>query len=200
MTFEELLYGLLLPGERLLLGGRGLEYEFLRIFEEGGKGEPEHWGEGRLMLTDRRILFLSCMFSENASITPSQLPPKRPPGYYGLGTVIRDSASYTSVPVEACRGISFHYKRKIVADAKVSATPPCLQCYWCCCAKAWTTSPLHMDRVEERILNLGLILPPWGKRGNLEIHISFREQLAFVRDFCGQLQVLCPSTVRVADT
>ncbi|KAH3759966.1 hypothetical protein Pelo_8223 [Pelomyxa schiedti] len=208
MSYDDLLRGLMSEPERPLLvtpdgNPHFLPFDRVMISNVDLPEHNESWPPGRMLASTMRILFLTVVFSEEASLSKQAVnqarrcckPPADQRGY-SVGTKIGDYTKFQAVPLQAMRGISFYSKTQTDETALVMAKRPpgccCLACYCCCCSKQWHYEEMPIVTEDFRVLKLSVIMPPWGYRTELDVHLCENVPLSAVRDFIAQIQTACP--------
>ncbi|KAL8565190.1 hypothetical protein ACOMHN_003977 [Nucella lapillus] len=196
-SYEQLLQGMLEDGEMLLLGGCWLHYVHLEFKDETGeKMVRQPYGKGRLCLTNNRVLLLSADIYTDANLDPyGQV---RKDGGYKLEVSKRSCIVFRNLPLSCFHSADLEVNIGTSAQTKITAKrAPCCGLCSCfgiaCCSRRWHSEPPMTRSFNERIVRMGVALPPWGQRSILVLHIDPGQSLTMARDFVVQLHQNSPN-------
>ena len=66
-------------------------------------------------------------------------------------------------------------------------------CQVACCSERWRSTPPMTRSFNERVVRMGVALPPWGQRSTLVLHLDPGQTLTTARDFVAQLHQHSPN-------
>ncbi|EDO43575.1 predicted protein [Nematostella vectensis] len=190
MSYSELLQGLLYQGEKLGQYGtfKALQFSYLTISDENNVTMTTR-PSGVCMLTDKRLLFLSSQASHSSSMQEVG-DAKKLPGGYSLNASLGDSTFYLPIPLRLFRSVEMNGKSGVSGEVMISGKEPACGgfCGICGMLKEWSAGPVTISQLNEMCVNIGLLLPPWERRGYLHIFVTPDTPNSVVRDFVALLQ------------
>ncbi|XP_025105197.1 LOW QUALITY PROTEIN: uncharacterized protein LOC112570787 [Pomacea canaliculata] len=191
-SYEQLLQGMLEDGEMLLLGGCWLHYMHVEFKDETGeKTVRQPYGKGRLCLTNNRVLLLSAEIYSDASLEPYGDPQKK--GGYKLEVSKRNAIIFRNIPLSCFYSAELEVNVGTSAQTKITARRrPCCWSACTCCFSSWTSTPPMTRSFNERVVRMGVALPPWGTHGFIVVHLDPGQSLTTARDFVAQLHQHSP--------
>ncbi|KAK7104193.1 hypothetical protein V1264_018951 [Littorina saxatilis] len=184
-------------GEMLLLGGCWLHYMHIEFKDETGeKIMRQPYGRGRLCLTSHRVLLLSADVYTDANLEPYGDVQKG--GGYKLEVSKQSSVVFRNLPLSCFH--SAEVEVHIGTSAQTKITPkPAMCCGLCscfgiaCCNRRWHSTPPMTRSFNERVIQMGVALPPWGTHSTLVLHLDPGQSLTTARDFVAQLHQHSPN-------
>ncbi|ESO90169.1 hypothetical protein LOTGIDRAFT_233962 [Lottia gigantea] len=196
-TYEQLLQGMLIDGEKLLLGGSwlyvtGVEY----LDADGNNVLKEPVGKGRICLTNQRVLILSAEIYIDASL--SELGNNNKPSTeYKLDVRKTNSTYYQNLPLTCFHSADLNISVGTSASSKISMKKPVCKGLCSCfgvapCVTSWQSTPPMTTAFNKRIIRVGVSMPPWATRMTLLFHLDPEMSLTVARDFISQLQYHAP--------
>jgi hypothetical protein len=165
---------------------------------------------GRVVLTDKRLLFMTAnafrwsdlrasqnLAFERTDMGSSTYPTEevtkaagRPPGGYLLTSATRDEVWYFPVPLTSVVHVAFELSRGIQESFDIVAEEP--GCFGCFCApfcpKPWNAQSRGGAMVNNRVIFIAVLLPPWNERSLIRIDVDEAVSLVSVRDFVAKLE------------
>lgn len=190
LTYEQLLQGMLVDGERFLLGSCWLFYTHVQFLDvEGTKVLREPYGKGRIGLTSKRALFLSTETYTDANLEQYGNIDK-PSGGYKLEVSKRSAVIFKNIPLSNFHSGEMEIVTGTAAQTKISKETNCCGCF---AMKAkWISTPPMTRSIASRVLRLGVSMPPWQTRMFMDVHLEPSMSLTVARDFIGQLHAFAP--------
>lgn len=196
-SYEQLLQGMLEDGEMLLLGGCWLHYVHMEFKDETGeKMLRQPYGKGRLCLTNNRVLLLSADVYTDANLEPyGEVQKERG---YKLEVSKRNCVVFRNLPLSCFHSADLEVNIGTSAQTKItSKRAPCCGLCSCfgiaCCSRSWHSEPPMTRSFNERIVRMGVALPPWERRSILVLHLDPGQSLTMARDFVVQLHQHSPN-------
>ncbi|KAL4239093.1 hypothetical protein ACF0H5_003796 [Mactra antiquata] len=193
MTYEQLLQGVLQEGERLLLGGSWLHFQDVQFYEpECNKQIKPALGEGRICLTNLRMLLLCADMTSDASISEyGDITDKT--GGYKLAVSKLNNVYYQNIPIDCFESVELSSTVGVTAESKLTERKPaCCGLFSCVgigrCGYTWNATPPLPMNIVKRVIRLGVYLPPWRTPAILLVHLHPKMSLTGARDFVVQLQ------------
>lgn len=196
-SYEQLLQGMLEDGEMLLLGGCWLHYMHIEFKDETGeKTVRQPYGKGRLCLTNNRVLLLSADVYTDANLEPYGQVQKD--GGYKLEVSKRSCIIFRNLPLSCFHSADLEVNIGTSAQTKItSKRASCCGLCSCfgvaCCKRSWHSEPPMTRSFNERIVRMGVALPPWGQHVTLILHLDPGQSLTMARDFVVQLHQNSPN-------
>ncbi|KAL5008118.1 hypothetical protein ScPMuIL_013699 [Solemya velum] len=192
-----MIQGMLVDGEKILLGGGWLYFlgvDFLDATESGVIKSPV--GKGRICLTSQKLLILSAETSSDANLSEYG-DPKKADGGYKLDVSRYNSTYYRSIPLGCVESAELLAAVGTGQRSKLSVVPPiCCGIFSCIgigrCSRTWKSSPPMPVSINKKTIRLGIRLPPWQTPCTLVIHLHPELALTTARDFISQLQANAP--------
>ncbi|XP_076442183.1 uncharacterized protein LOC143281108 [Babylonia areolata] len=196
-SYEQLLQGMLEDGEMLLLGGCWLHYVHVEFRDEAGvQTLRQPYGKGRLCLTNNRVLLLAADVYTDANLEPYGKVQKN--GGYKLEVSKRSCVVFRNLPVSCFYSADLEVNIGTSAQTKITSKRAfCCGLCACfgvgCCSQRWHSEPPMTRSFNERIVRMGVALPPWGQRTTLVLHLDPGQSLTMARDFVVQLHQHSPN-------
>ncbi|XP_060575192.1 uncharacterized protein LOC132732728 [Ruditapes philippinarum] len=193
MTYEQLLQGVLADGERLILGGSWLYFRAVEFFEpECTKEIKPALGEGRICLTNLRMLLLCAETASDANIVEYG-DEKKEGGGYKLSVSKLNNVFYQNIPIDCFESVELSSTVGVVAESKlIERKASCCGLFSCVgvgrCGNTWEASPPLPMNVVKRFVRLGVYLPPWRTPAIMLVHLHPKMSLTSARDFVTKLQ------------
>jgi len=203
LTYEQLLQGMLVDGERFLLGSCWLYYTHVQFTDvDGKKVVREPYGRGRIGLTSKRALFLSTETYTDANLEEFG-DPKTPSGGYKLEVAKMSSVVFKNIPLSNFHSAEMEVLNGTAAQTKITRQSKCCGCLaspfpntflqWVCLFKhQWASTPPMTRSITSRVMRLGVSMPPWQTRMYLDVTLDPTMSLTVARDFISQLHSFAP--------
>ncbi|XP_045165097.2 uncharacterized protein LOC123529005 [Mercenaria mercenaria] len=194
MTYEQLFQGVLADGERLILGGSWLYFRAVEFFEpECTKQIKPPLGEGRICLTNLRMLLLCAESASDASIAEYGNPEAEKGGGYKLSVSKLNNVFFQNIPIDCFESVELSSTVGVMAESKLTERKPaCCGLFSCVgvgrCGNTWDASPPLPINVVKRVIRLGVYLPPWRTPAIMLVHLHPKMSLTSARDFVTKLQ------------
>eukprot|EP00045_Choanoeca_perplexa_P005316 m.44875 g.44875 ORF g.44875 m.44875 type:complete len:151 (+) comp13055_c0_seq1:778-1230(+) len=124
-----------------------------------------------MMLTNRRLLFLS-----SSKVVSNRLAafgdPKKLPGGYTVTSQVEDVRFFWPMALSSLYLIQMKVDVGVQADVHIEAqAPPC--CGLCfCCTKNWFSTPPAMASKNNQTIELAATLPPWNTQRLVRIEFA----------------------------
>ncbi|CAG5127415.1 unnamed protein product [Candidula unifasciata] len=195
LTYEQLLQGMLVDGERFLLGSCWLYYTHVQFLDvEGARALREPYGRGRIGLTNKRALFLSTETYTDANLeqfeqSSSNKKTLNKPGYK-LEVSKRSTITFKNIPINNFHSAEMEVATGTAAQTKITKESGCCGCLGM--AGRWVSTPPMTRSINSRVLRVGVSMPPWQTRMFLDIHLDPTMSLTVARDFISQLHTFAP--------
>ncbi|XP_041352832.1 uncharacterized protein LOC121371191 [Gigantopelta aegis] len=197
LTYEQLIQGMLVEGEKLLLGGCWLYFTNVEYFDADGKCTTrEPIGRGRICLTSQRLLVLSAEIFTESTVSEFGDPTKRSGGYT-LNVTKKNNLFYQNLPLTNFHSAELSAAVGTSAQTKVSVRNPL--CWGLCsclgvgrCSRTWGATPPRMTTFNRRTIRLGVSMPPWATKTIMVVHLDPEMSLTTARDLVSQLQYHAP--------
>nr|KAG5714476.1 hypothetical protein BaRGS_006922 [Batillaria attramentaria] len=150
-SYEQLLQGMLVDGEMLLLGGCWLHYMHVEFKDETGQNTVRQpYGRGRLCLTSQRVLLLSADIYTDADLHSYGDPTKD--GGYKLEVSKRSAVVFRNLPLTCFHSADLEVNIGTSAQTKITArSAPC--CGLCACF-AVALHPAHDEILQRESVTL----------------------------------------------
>lgn len=193
LTYEQLLQGMLVDGERFLLGSCWLYFTHVQFLDvEGTKVLREPYGRGRVGLTSKRALFLSTETYTDANLEQFGDTTKSPDGLgYKLEVSKRSTVTFKNIPLSNFHSAEMEVVTGTAAQTKITKKIGCCTCFGLCPGR-WISTPPMTRSINSRVLRVGVSMPPWQTRMFLDIHLDPSMSLTVARDFISQLHAFAP--------
>ncbi|CAL1541635.1 unnamed protein product [Lymnaea stagnalis] len=193
LTYEQLLQGMLVDGERFLLGSCWLYFTHVQFLDvEGTKVLREPYGRGRVGLTSKRALFLSTETYTDANLEQFGDTTKRPDDLgYKLEVSKRSTVTFKNIPLSNFHSAEMEVVTGTAAQTKITKKIGCCTCFGLCPGR-WISTPPMTRSINSRVLRVGVSMPPWQTRMFLDIHLDPSMSLTVARDFISQLHAFAP--------
>lgn len=197
MTYEQLLQGVMCDGERLLLGGSWLHFRCVEFFDAECKNHVKPaLGEGRICLTNIRMLLLCAEISLGADISEygDHLKDKGDKdGGYRLTVSKLNNVFFQNIPIDCFESVELSSTVGVTSESKLTEKQPtCCGLFSCVgvgrCGNTWNASPPLPVNIVKRVIRLGVYLPPWRTPAILLVHLHPKMSLSSARDFVTKLQ------------
>ncbi|XP_005100974.2 serine-rich adhesin for platelets [Aplysia californica] len=191
LTYEQLLQGMLVDGERFLLGSCWLFYTHVQFLDvEGTKILREPYGRGRIGLTSKRALFLSTETYTDANLEHYG-DTNKPSGGYKLEVSKRSAVVFKNIPLSNFHSAEMEVVTGTAAQTKISKEGGCCGCFSVMRPK-WVSTPPMTRSIASRVMRLGVSMPPWQTRMFLDVYLDPSMSLTVARDFISQLHAFAP--------
>ncbi|GFO34663.1 hypothetical protein PoB_006116800, partial [Plakobranchus ocellatus] len=196
LTYEQLLQGMLVDGERFLLGSCWLYYMHVQFLDVDGKNAIRSpYGRGRVGLTSKRAMFLSTETFTDANL--EQFEENKTKGTqigYKLEVSKRSNVTFKNIPLTNFHSAEMEISTGTAAQTKITKkTPMCCACFgFGRASQQWEASPPMTRSINSRVLRVGVSMPPWQTRMFLDIHLDPAMSLTVARDFISQLHAYAP--------
>ncbi|XP_059162293.1 uncharacterized protein LOC131945251 isoform X2 [Physella acuta] len=193
LTYEQLLQGMLVDGERFLLGSCWLYYTHVQFLDvEGTRTLREPYGRGRVGLTSKRALFLSTETYTDANVEQFEDPTKKTDKLgYKLEVSKRSTITFKNIPLSNFHSAEMEVVTGTAAQTKITKKIGCCACLGLPTSK-WVATPPMTRSINARVLRVGVSMPPWQTRMFLDIHLDPSMSLTVARDFISQLHSFAP--------
>jgi len=193
LTISQLLSGLLLADEKVACEGRPLEFASIQFYavnkdtDQRGPMIMNRFG-GCIVLTNQRLLLLASSNSKGASIAQIG-DPKKAHGGYTVSTNASETLWFFPIPIHNFRHVTLTAATGTDAKEYIRAEAPgCWGCCPCLCSKGWNREPQVATGINERVLEFGVMLPPWNTKAIINVQVRLDMPLSFVRDLLGAFQ------------
>lgn len=194
MTYEQLLQGVLTNGEKLLLGGSWLYFQDVEFLgPECSKQIKPPLGEGRICLTNLRMLLVCAEMSSVAAISEYGNPATLGEGGYRLKLSKLNNVYFQNIPIDCFQCVELSSTVGTMAESKLNERKPaCCGLFSCvgigCCGYTWDATPPFPINVVKRVIRLGVYLPPWRTPAIMLVHLHPKMSLTSARDFVTHMQ------------
>jgi len=188
LTYEEMMKGLIGTDEGLYMNGKPLIYSGITFdTSPSGSGQPpKSYPGGMLLITNRRLIFMSCTVVEGAKLGMFG-DPKKLPGGYSVQFKKQDFVRYMPIPLIGVKSAELY-------ASSLSETTQEIEGFGagcCCCPKIWKLTKRFNTSSNERNLILGIVMPPWDTRTDVTVAIDPNVSLIEVQNVIATLQKLC---------
>lgn len=191
MSYEQLLQGMLIEGEMLLLGGSWLQFSNMDFLDPTGKNciKPS-LGRGRLCLTNRRLLILSADIDSDACLEDKATE-------YRLQISKCITTYFQNIQLINVHGVELSSNVGNRQESRIVPQKPCC-CGMCsclpigCCGASWKAEKPVNKSINERTIKIGVVLPPWQTQTLLVVHLHPEIPLTTGRDFVSLLHNHAP--------
>jgi hypothetical protein len=192
LNYQQLLAGLLHNDEKVQLNGAPLDYKRVGFQDIDQSGWPTDWkAPGQLVLTNKRILFLSATEFEQMGLEQFG-EPKKKQGGYSVEFKKSNTMWYFPIDLQNFKHASFFIDIGNSATVSVhNGSPSC--CCFCdpCCPKYWERQPLQSPpMLNGRKLEMGVLMPPWLTRKNVIVELSEACSLTLAQSFLSTFERL----------
>lgn len=191
MSYEQLLQGMLIEGEMLLLGGSWLQFSNVDFLEPNGKETIKpSIGKGRLCLTNQRLLILSADVDSDASLEQKD-------SEYRLGVSKCFTTYFQNIPLNCVFGVELLSYVGNKQESRIVPQKPCC-CGLCsclpigCCTSSWKADMPVYKSINERTIKIGVVMPPWQTQTMIVVHLHPEIPLTTGRDFVSLLHNHAP--------
>lgn len=199
VSYEQLLQGMLVDGERLLLTGNWLYFTNVEFFDaEGTKTVAQPLGNGRACLTSRALLLLCAEGTLNSTVQQAMSDKKLESNSYRLDVKKYEHIYYRSIPLTCVRSVELNVMTGTIAETKLTMREP-LCCGLCTCFgfhrcnESWGNSRPRIVPLSRRTITLGVHMPPWGTQTVVVIHLLPEMSVVVARDLVASLQTHAPA-------
>jgi len=188
LTIHELVASLLNYDEKVLNDGKELDFHTMTWRPVGLDRPSQTHPEGKLIITNQRLLCVSSSFIRVMSVGQVGNPklfPKVQPSYYTIDHECLDRMWFFPIPIKNFQHFSLLAKAGTEAAHSVEPIAPgCFGWCPCLCLKGWRSS-VYKPRIDvnQRILTLSCYFPPWNEKYTFEVHISPNLPLVSVRNW-----------------
>eukprot|EP00117_Sycon_ciliatum_P006791 scpid99760/ scgid10169/ len=195
ITYEDLLQTLIHENERILTKDWRLGYRQATFYdcEETPTTIVDNLPSGAAILTNKRLLLLSAQVHKGLGL--ESIGQKKTSRRYVLKATNSDNVHYKPLPLSNFASIEMSASAGASVTADVNPIFPCCggccPCFSCCCASArkrWTSVVSATNNHNTRVLKIGLLLPPWGRKCMLHLELEPTMPLSHARDFIAMLQ------------
>eukprot|EP00854_Cymbomonas_tetramitiformis_P003952 gene3952-4921_t len=176
MSNEELLRGLTFYWERPQ--AIFLDYDRLSIYSVDKDGvtqpqENDYLPAGRLLLTDKRLLFLSNQRDKKSLLSEHESKSGRSSTQFTVQSHDRETQLYYPIPLSKVQSINFRLHAGSESRTEISAEDCCLTgCFPCCFPRHWKLRKGGLKNVNRRVISMGVYLPPWDGRCEIRIQVN----------------------------
>lgn len=194
LTYEQLFQGVMCEGERLLLGGSWLYFRCIEFYEpECTKQIKPPLGEGRICLTNLRMLLLCAEISSGANISEYGDHTVAKGGGYKLTVSKLNNVFFQNIPIDCFESVELSSTVGVVSESKLTEKQPsCCGLFSCVgvgrCGYTWDATPPLPVNIVQRVIRLGVYLPPWRTPSIMLVHLHPKMSLTSARDFVTKLQ------------
>ncbi|CAI9730651.1 Hypothetical predicted protein [Octopus vulgaris] len=202
VSYEQLLQGMLVEGERLLLTGNWLYFTNVEFLDSNGsKTMAQPLGNGRACLTSRALLLLCAEGTLNSTVrkvNEEEKDPKKQRPTYHLDVRKFEQIYYRSVPLTSVRSVELNVQTGTSAETTLTMREA-LCCGLCrCfgfhrCNESWKNSRPRTVPISRRTVTLGVNMPPWGLQTTVVIHLLPEMSVVVARDLVASLQTHAPA-------
>ncbi|XP_046567372.1 uncharacterized protein LOC124275758 [Haliotis rubra] len=197
LSYEQLIQGMLVEGEKLLLGGCWLYFTNVEFYDmECSKMLKEPIGRGRICLTNKRVLLLSAEIFTDSSLNDFG-DTSKPTGGYKLQVTKSNNIFYQNLPLNTFHSAEMSASVGTTTQSKISILNPI--CWGACscfgvgrCSRSWKTTPPMTKTFNRRVVKMGVAMPPWGTKMFVNVYLDPEMSLTTARDFVAQLQYHAP--------
>ncbi|XP_003725293.2 uncharacterized protein LOC100891157 [Strongylocentrotus purpuratus] len=189
LTYDQFLAGLLYS-EEIMLVSQFMYFDFVMFNPELNSPPRANMTSGRAFLTNHRLLLLSAEVYQGLSLsTLSYGTDKKPTGYAITGKA-SDILHYQSIPLPNVHSVELNASVGVQSVETVMGLRPdcCLALFSCagmdCCLKKWSSiGQAPAQTTNERILTLGVTMPPWNNRYMVKLHLNGGVPMALVKEY-----------------
>ncbi|XP_022110312.1 uncharacterized protein LOC110989924 [Acanthaster planci] len=152
--------------------------------------------QGRAYLTNKRLILLSAEETKGLNLTREGTV--RTNAYSVRGHKVH-SLRYESIPLSCFRGADFSTVSGCSVTARIQGFFPDTveQCLQLCSPQKyrerWQPQQATTASIDNRVINLGAFLPPWGTKCSVQVYMSKAVELDGALQFVGALQQAAPS-------
>jgi len=189
LTYDQFLAGLLYSEETMLVN-QYMYFDFVMFNPEPTSPPRSNMTSGRAFLTNHRLLLLSAEIYQGLTLT-AMFPgsDKKTSGYTVTGKA-SDILHYQSIPLTNIHSVELNASVGVQSVETVMGIRPCCCLALCSCAgmddclKQWTsTSQSPAVATNERVLTLGVTMPPWNLRYMVKLHLNGGVPMALVKEY-----------------
>lgn len=188
LTYDEILGAQVGKDELVLLDGQAIDFTMRSVSTAGAE---QVFAGGRMILTSKRIIFMSaCRFQQVALSKKGD--PKKNQGVYWLSSKSSDNASFAYVKLPWCRTVDLNVS---IGNESFSDVGPkqdsCFGFCLCCFPKNWVQNGFTTNTKNTRTLNVGVVNPMYGPQ-TITVHIAPTTSLKLVNSFMAEFQKASP--------
>lgn len=198
MTYEQLLQGALVEGEKLLLGGGWLYFRDVAFYDpDCSKQIKPPLGEGRICLTNLRMLLLCAETASDAKLSEYGDPAEMGKGGYKLSVSKLNNIYFQNIPLDCFESVELSSTVGTSAESKLTQKKSSCCGLFCCvgasrCGDTWNATPPFAINISKRSVRLGVYMPPWRTPAIMVINLHPKMSLTSARDFVSQIQMHVP--------
>lgn len=193
LSYEQLLQGMLIEGEMLLLGGSWLQFSNIDFLDPTGKESIKpSIGRGRLCLTNQRLLILSADIDSDANLkNPKETE-------YTLEISKCTTTYFQNIPLNGVLAVELSAVVGNSQESRIVSQKPCCCCGWCsclpipCCMTTWKGDIPVYKTINNRTIKIGVVMPPWLTQTLIVVHLHPDIPLTTGRDFVSLLHNHAP--------
>ncbi|XP_062520722.1 uncharacterized protein LOC134195673 [Corticium candelabrum] len=194
LDVDGLVNTMLLPEEEVAAGNdQHLEYVSASIRNEGGALQQE-LPKGKLILTNKRILFVSCGTIRESTLKHDGR--KETCTEYTMLAMAADVVSFFPIALQNTRSVMFYADSTSKWTSQINGVMSCLSM----CAQneqvtQWQAKMITKSNVEpRRFVRVGAILPPFNKPVIIDVHLEPAFSLHTATKFAAKLQLCVPDS------
>jgi len=190
LTYEEMMKGLIGTDEGLHMNGKPLIYSGITFdTSPSGSGQPPRlYPGGMLLITNKRVIFMSCTYEEGAKLGKFG-DPKNLPGGYSVQFKKQDFIRYMPIPLTGVKSAQLYASSLSETTQEIEGSGG--GCLSFCFPKVWKLTRRFNNLINERNLILGIVMPPWEIRTDVTVAIDPNVSLIEVQNAIATLQKLC---------
>nr|XP_054759915.1 uncharacterized protein LOC129266063 [Lytechinus pictus] len=206
LTYDQFLAGLLYSEETMLVS-QFIYFDYVMFNPEPQSPPRSNMTSGRAFLTNHRLLLLSAEVYQGlslATLTPGQ--DKRPSGYT-ITANASDILHYQSIPLINIHSVELNASVGVQSVETVMGVRPCCCLALCSCAgmddclKSWSsTSQSQGVSTNERVLTIGVTMPPWNHRYMIKLHLNGGVPMALVKEYIVAFSRFAPNITTKAQS
>ncbi|CAG2240840.1 unnamed protein product [Mytilus edulis] len=193
LSYEQLLQGMLIEGEMLLLGGSWLQFSNIDFLDPTGKESIKpSVGRGRLCLTNQRLLILSADIDSDANLkNPKETE-------YTLEISKCTTTYFQNIPLNGVLAVELSAVVGNSQESRIVSQKPCCCCGFCsclpipCCMTTWKADVPVYKTINNRTIKIGVVMPPWLTQTLIVVHLHPDIPLTTGRDFVSLLHNHAP--------
>jgi len=190
LSYEEMMKGLIATDEVLYMNGKPLHYSGVSFdTSPSGSGQsPTLYPGGLLIITNLRLILMSCTIEEGAKLS-AYGDPKKLPGGYSVKFKKQDFVWYFPVPLTNVKSAHLYASSTSESAQNIEGSGGGWLC--CCFPKVWKPTNRSTISINERKLTLGVVMPPWDKKTDVIVSVDPNVSLIEVQNVIATLQKLC---------
>lgn len=187
--YDSFLAGLLLTGETPT--GVSLPYQSITFQSPTSIADANNGPfslelrPGQLLLTNQRLLLLSCIRSSSNELQAFG-DPKKLPGGYSVSSVISDTRFFWPLPISSLLTLRMDVDVGINSQINIMGkkNTDCCSCITqLCCLKRWIPQPLQQIARNNRRIEMCLNIPPWNQKSIMIIHVDPLVDFEYIKTF-----------------